>query len=40
MRSLRGAKPNTQEGGEMEILAALAEAYKEKHHAIDPPELI
>lgn len=40
MRSLRGAKPNTPEGDEMEILAALAEAYEEKHHAIDPPDPI
>ncbi|SHE93173.1 HTH-type transcriptional regulator / antitoxin HigA [Marinomonas polaris DSM 16579] len=37
MRSLRGAKPNTPEGDEMENLAALAEAYEEKYHTIDPP---
>lgn len=40
MRHLRGAKPNTPEGDEMEILAALAEAYEEKHHAISPPDPI
>ena len=40
MRSLRGAKFNTPKGDEMEVLAALAEAYEEKHHAIDPPDPI
>lgn len=40
MRHLRGAKPNTPQGDEMEILAALAEAYEEKHHAVLPPDPI
>ena len=40
MRSLRGAQPNTPEGDEIEILAALVEAYEEKHHAIEAPDPI
>ena len=40
MRSLRGAQPNTPAGDEMEILAALVEAYEEKHHDIAPPDPI
>ena len=40
MRSLRGAQPNTPEGDEIEILAALVEAYEEKHHDIAPPDPI
>lgn len=40
MRSLRGAQPNTPEGDEIEILAALVEAYEEKHHDIEAPDPI
>jgi HTH-type transcriptional regulator/antitoxin HigA len=40
MRQLRGAKTNSPEGDEMEILAALTEAYEEKHHAISLPDPI
>ena len=40
MRNLRGAKTNTPEGDEMEVLAALTAAYEEKHHAISPPDPI
>ena len=40
MRSLRGAQPNPPEGDEIEILAALVEAYEEKHHAIEAPDPI
>lgn len=40
MRSLRGAQPNTHEGDEIEILAALVEAYEEKHHDIEAPDPI
>lgn len=40
MRALRGAQPNTPAGDEMEILAALVEAYEEKYHDIAPPDPI
>ncbi|WP_219702360.1 helix-turn-helix domain-containing protein [Marinomonas lutimaris] len=40
MRSLRGAEPGSPEGDEMEILAALAQAYEEKHHTIEAPDPI
>ncbi|WOD09201.1 DNA-binding protein [Marinomonas sp. GJ51-6] len=40
MRSLRSAQPNTPEGDEIEILAALVEAYEEKHHDIEAPDPI
>lgn len=40
MRHLRGAKTNTPEGDEMEILAALTEAYEERNHSISPPDPI
>ncbi|WP_063332816.1 hypothetical protein [Marinomonas sp. TW1] len=40
MRSLRGAQPNTPEGDEIEVLAALVEAYEEKHHNIEAPDPI
>lgn len=40
MRSLRGAEPGSPEGDEMEILAALAQAYEEKHHDIEAPDPI
>lgn len=40
MRGLRGAQPNTPAGDEMEILAALVEAYEGKHHDITPPDPI
>lgn len=43
MRSLRGAEIGSPEGDEIEILAALVEAYEDKHHAIsaaDPIEAI
>ncbi len=40
MRSLRGATPGSPEGDEMEVLAALAEAYEEKYHAIEAPDPI
>lgn len=40
MRQLRGAKPNTPEGDEIEILAALVETYEEKHYDIEAPDPI
>ncbi len=35
---LIGAKPDTAEGEELDILATLADAYEAKHHAIDLPD--
>lgn len=35
-----GAKPNSVEGEELVILAALVDAYEAKHHAIDAPDPI
>lgn len=40
MRSLRGAQTNTPEGDEIEVLAALVEAYEAKHHDIEVPDPI
>lgn len=40
MRSLHGAQLNTPEGDEIEMLAALVEAYEEKHHDIEAPDPI
>src|SRR6202034_972619 len=37
---LIGAKPDTAEGEELDILATLVEAYEAKHHAIDAPDPI
>ncbi len=37
---LIGAKPDTAEGEELDILATLVDAYEVKHHAIDVPDPI
>ncbi len=37
---LIGAKPDTVEGEELDILATLVDAYEAKHHAIDAPDPI
>ena len=37
---LIGAKPDTGEGEELDILATLVDAYDAKHHAIDIPDPI
>lgn len=37
---LIGAKPDTAEGEELDILATLVDAYEAKHHAIDVPDPI
>ena len=37
---LMGAKPDTAEGEELDILATLVDAYEAKHHAIDAPDPI
>jgi HTH-type transcriptional regulator/antitoxin HigA len=37
---LIGAKPDTAEGEELDILATLVDAYEAKHHAIDAPDPI
>jgi HTH-type transcriptional regulator/antitoxin HigA len=37
---LMGAKPNTAEGEELDILATLVDAYEAKHHVIDAPDPI
>jgi HTH-type transcriptional regulator / antitoxin HigA len=38
--ALIGAKPDTAEGEELDILATLVDAYEAKHHAIDEPDPI
>ena len=37
---LIGAKPDTAEGEELDILATLVDAYEAKHHAVDVPDPI
>ena len=37
---LIGAKPDTAEGEELDILATLVDAYEAKHHTIDAPDPI
>jgi HTH-type transcriptional regulator/antitoxin HigA len=37
---LIGAKPNTAEGEELDILATLVDSYEARHHAIDAPDPI
>jgi HTH-type transcriptional regulator/antitoxin HigA len=37
---LMGARPDTAEGEELDILATLVDAYEAKHHAIDRPDPI
>ena len=37
---LIGARPDTAEGEELDILATLVDAYEAKHHAIDVPDPI
>jgi HTH-type transcriptional regulator/antitoxin HigA len=37
---LIGAKPDTAEGEELDILATLVDAYEARHHAIDFPDQI
>ena len=38
--ALMGARPDTAEGEELDILATLVDAYEAKHHAIDAPDPI
>ena len=40
IEKLMGAKKNSKEGDELDVLATLAEAYEEKHFAIDDPDPI
>ena len=35
---LMDARPNTTEGDRLDVLATLAEAWEEKHHAIEAPD--
>jgi HTH-type transcriptional regulator/antitoxin HigA len=37
---LIGARPDTAEGEELDILATLVDAYEARHHAIDAPDPI
>jgi len=37
---LIGARPDTSEGEELDILATLVDAYEAKHHVIDAPDPI
>ncbi len=37
---LIGARPDTAEGEELDVLATLVDAYEAKHHAIDAPDPI
>jgi len=37
---LIGARPDTAEGEELDILATLVDSYEAKHHAIDAPDPI
>ena len=37
---LIGARPDTPEGEELDILATLVDAYEARHHAIDAPDPI
>ncbi len=37
---LMDARPGTPEGDRLDVLAALVEAWEEKHHAIGPPDAI
>ncbi|HTW78500.1 MAG TPA: hypothetical protein VME23_03035 [Terracidiphilus sp.] len=37
---LIGARPDTAEGEELDILATLVDAYEAKHHAVDVPDPI
>jgi len=36
--ALMDAKPNSTDGDELDVLATLAEAWEEKHHAIEAPD--
>ncbi len=36
--NLMGAKINTPEGDNLDVLVTLIEAYEEKHHPVQPPE--
>ena len=40
IESLMGAKPNTQEMDELEVLTTLVEAYEEQFYKIDAPDPI
>lgn len=40
LESLMDAEPGTEEGDELEVLAALIEVYEEKHYPVDPPDPI
>jgi HTH-type transcriptional regulator/antitoxin HigA len=40
IESLMGAKPNTPQMDELEVLATLVEAYEEQHYKIDAPDPI
>jgi len=35
---LMGARPNTPDGDELDVLATLVDAYEAKHHVIDAPD--
>lgn len=38
IESLMDAKPNTSDGDRLDVLTTLAQAWEEKHHAIEAPE--
>jgi HTH-type transcriptional regulator/antitoxin HigA len=38
IEAIMDAKANTPEGDRLDVLATLAEAWEEKHHAIDAPD--
>ncbi|MGB5684202.1 MAG: transcriptional regulator [Candidatus Electrothrix sp.] len=38
VENLMGAKINTPEGDNLDVLVTLIEAYEEKHHPVQPPE--
>lgn len=40
IEKLMDAEPNTTEGDRLDVLATLASAWEERHHAIDPPDAI
>jgi HTH-type transcriptional regulator/antitoxin HigA len=37
---LMNARPGTAQGDELDVLTTLAQAWEEKHHAIEPPDPI
>ncbi len=38
--ALMGAKPESAEGGELDVLVTLVDAYEEKHFPMDAPDLV